>query len=424
MTSQTTFYLSEIIGKRFYSSDGNLTGKIKDLLVDIAPIDPSPDKPVRPKLIAVKVKVGRYERLFDFSSLEIIREKHNSRIIGTDLEEISTAYLTNILWLKESILFKQIVDITGKKLERVYDIRLVDVPSGTFAIAVDVGFGGWLRARKIFRIIERGLLFLGIRIPGRQILWDDIESVDVATSKLLLSKAKSKLTTLHPSDLADIIEDLDKATRTYVFSALNEEQAADVLEEMEPDAQVQIIQSLPVHKAADLLEKMDADEVADILDELEDEQAERLLKEMERESSQEVRELMEYEDNEVGSIMNTEYFTLSSGNTIAEAIEKIRCEQPEPVHTNTIFITDAQHHFVSAISLAELIIADPAKKLAEIMSQKPVTVMDTDKIDTFAEIVSKYNLLSVPVINKENFLEGMVLIEDIVDDLLDRRKTK
>lgn len=424
MTTQTTFYLSQVLGRKFYSSDGNITGKVKDFLVDLAALDPSPGKPVRPKVIAVKVKVGMYERVLDFSSLEIIQESRSSRIYGSEIEEISTAYLSNVIWLKESILYRQIVDINGKKLEKVRDIRLVYIPSGTFAIAVDVGFTGWLRKHGLLTIMERASSRFGMHIQAQQILWDDIESVDIATSKLLLSKSTSKLTTLHPSDLADIIEDLDKATRTYVFAALDEEHAADVLEEMEPNAQIQIIESLPLEKAADLLEKMDADEAADILDELEDHKAELLLKEMERESSEEVRELLEYDDNEVGSIMNTEVYTLSADLTAEEAISVIRKGQPEPMHVNTVFVTDDNERFISAIPLAELVIADPSKILSEIMERRPVTVLDTDKIDTLAEIISKYNLLSVPVINADNQLEGMVLIEDIVDDLLDKRKTK
>lgn len=424
MTTQTTFYLSQILGKRFYSSDGNITGKVKDFLVDLSALDPSPGKPVRPKVIAVKVRVGMYERVLDFSSLQIIQENRNWRIAGTEIEEISTAYLTNVIWLKESILYRHVVDINGKKLEKVWDIRLVYIPSGTFAIAVDVGSSGWLRKHGLLSITEKVSSWIGMSVPVQQILWDDIESVDAATSKLLLSKSTSKLTTLHPSDLADIIEDLDKATRTYVFAALDEEHAADVLEEMEPNAQVQIIESLPLGKAADLLEKMDADEAADILDELEDHKAELLLKEMEKESSQEVRELLEYDDNEIGSIMNTEVYTLAVDLTVEEAISLIRKGQPEPMHINTLFITDENDRFISAIPLAELIIANPSKKLSEIMEQKPVTVLDKAKIDTLAEILSKYNLLSVPVINEDNQLEGMVLIEDIVEDLLDKRKTK
>jgi len=424
MTTQKTFYLSQILGKKFFSSDGEVSGKIRDLLVDLTPIDPSPDKPVRPKVIAVKVRVGTIERVFDFSALDFHLEKRSTRLIGSELEEISKAYLTNVLWLKESILYRQIVDIHGRRLKKVWDIRLVYLPSGTYAIAVDVGLTGWLRRLGLQQMAERICFLFGIHIPVQQILWDDIESVDVATSKLFLSKSMSKLSELHPSDLADIIEDLDKATRTYVFTALNEEQAADVLEEMQPDAQVHIIESLSLEKAADLLEKMDADEVADILDELEDDKAEMLLKEMEKESSEEVRELMEYTDNEVGSIMNREFFALSSSMIIGEAINILRKEQPEPLHTNSIFITDKNGKLVSSISLAELIIADPSRRLEEIMTKKPIRVFDTDKIDILAELVSKYNLLSIPVINEDNFLEGMVLIEDIVDDLLGKRKTR
>jgi CBS domain-containing protein/sporulation protein YlmC with PRC-barrel domain len=425
MTSRTTFYLSQILGKKFFSHDGHVTGKVMDFLIDLTPIAPSPEKPTRPKVIAVKVKVGMYERVFDFSSLEFIREKASTRIICHEIEEISTAYLSNVLWLRESILKKQIVDITGKKLEKVTDVRLVVIPSGTYAIAVDVGIEGILRHLGLVQIVEAFEHRFNVSIlPSRLILWDDIEAVDLATSKLWLSKATTKLTALHPSDLADIIEELDKHTRTYVFASLDEEQAADVLEEMEPDAQVQIIESLPVGKAADVLEKMPADEVADILDELEDKKKEELLKEMEQESSEEVRELLEYEDKEVGSIMNTDIYTLSPGITVAAALEELRKAKPEPIHISTLFVIDKNERLLASVPLAELVIADPAKKISQIMRKDPVTVKDTDRLATLAELVSKYNLLALPVLSEDDKLEGMVLVEDIVDDLLDRRKTK
>ena len=371
MTSQTTFYLSQILGKKFISPDGNITGKIKDFLIDLTPLNPAPDKPVRPKVIAVKVKVGIYERVFDFSSLEVLREKGMTKIVCHEIEEISTAYLSNVLWLRERLIGRQIVDINGKKLEKVTDVRLVVIPAGTYAIAVDVGFEGILRRYGLQNIFDSFLKVIGKDLPSKLILWDDIEAVDLPDSKLWLSKPTTKLTTLHPSDLADIIEDLDKNTRTYIFSALNEEQAADVLEEMEPEAQVQIIESLSVQKAADVLEKMPADEVADILDELEKEKAEELLNEMERESSTEVRELLEYESNEVGSIMNTDVFTLAPDQTVQEALRIIREGKPEPIHINTLFIVDKTEKFIAAITLAELVIADPGR-LSPILSMKRV----------------------------------------------------
>jgi len=425
MTARTTFYLSQILGKKFFSHDRRVSGKVIDFLIELTPVSSSPNKPSRPKVIAVKVKVGMYERVFDFSSLEVLADKRSTQIICHEIEEISTAYLSNVLWLRESILRKQIVDITGKKLEKVTDIRLVVIPSGTYAIAVDVGMEGVLRNLGLVQLVEwlERLVRISI-LPTRLILWDDIEAIDVATSQLWLSKATTKLPALHPSDLADIIEELDKHTRTYVFAALDEEQAADVLEEMEPDAQLQIIRSLPLEKAADVLEKMPADEAADILDELAEQKKEELLKEMERESSEEVRELLEYEDEEVGSIMSTDIFTLPPDITVAAAMEELRKAKPEPIHINTLFITDKSERRLAAISLAELVLADPSTLISQIMKKNPVTVKDTDRLDTLAELISRYNLMSLPVINNEEKLEGMVMVEDIVDDLMGLRKTK
>jgi CBS domain-containing protein/sporulation protein YlmC with PRC-barrel domain len=368
------------------------------------------------------VDAGKYERVFDFSTLEIRKEKRSLRIICDEIEEISTAYLSNILWLKESILDRQIVDINGKKLEKVKDIRLVDIPSGAYAISVVTGLEGWLRRKGLLDVVNRFLLLFGKDVPGRQILWDDIESVDVDTARLFLAKTNSRLSRLHPSDLADIIEDLDKTTRTYVVSNLDEEHAADVLEELEPDAQVDIIKRLPLSKAADLLEKMPADEAADILDELSEQKAELLLREMNRETSDEVRELLEYDDKEIGSIMNTDFYAFTPDRTIGEILSQLRHDQPEPYFINTLFIVDKKKKFISAVTLAELILRDPQLMIGKVAPETVVTVRDTDKIKALAEMVTKYGLLSVPVLNDSDEMEGMVLIEDVIENMIEHRK--
>ena len=215
----------------------------------------------------------------------------------TALNELSNEEVENGLLLVENILDKQIVDMNGRKLVRVNDVRLATLPAGTFAIAVDIGIEGLLRRIGIAIPIKRFLSLFNINIPAKFILWDDVQAIDHSNLNIRLSKSYSKLHTLHPSDIADILEDMGKKSSMSVFSALDEEKAADVLEELETHAQVHIVENLPVNKAADVLEKMPADEVADILDELEDEKAEMLLKEMDTESSQEVRELLEYPDD-------------------------------------------------------------------------------------------------------------------------------
>jgi Mg/Co/Ni transporter MgtE len=301
---------------------------------------------------------------------------------------------------------------------------MVMIPSGTFAIAVDVGIEGLMRRYRIDKPIQTLLDLIKIDIPSKFILWDDIEAVDFNNSDIKLTKSLSRLNTLHPSDLADIIEDLDRASRTAVFASLDEERAADVLEELEPRAQIQLVESLPLEKMADVLELMPADEVADLLDALEDDKAEKLLREMEKESSEEVRELLEYPAKYVGSLMTTDFYSFTENLTVAETLEELRLQQPEPAHIHTLIVTDKYERFLSAVSLGELILANPATRLEEIIKDNAVTVFDDDKVDSLAELVQKYNLLAVPVINKDRKMEGIVVVEDIVDDLLKRRKTR
>jgi len=424
MTSQITFYLSQIIGQKVKSEDTIFLGKIKDILIDQTSIAGRENEQLRPRIIAVKVKFGKKTKILDFTTFEIKKFKRNLRIVCHELHEISPDSFPNCLWLGENIQNKQIVDINGRKLVRVNDVRLVMIPSGAYVIAVEVGIEGMFRRIGIERPIQTLLDSFNIDLPGKFILWDDIEAIDFANASIKLSKASSKLNTLHPSDLADIIEDLDRASRTYIFSSLDEEKAADVLEELEPHAQIQIVESLPLEKVADVLEKMPADEVADLLDVLEEDKAEKLLNEMEKESSEEVRELLEYPDKYVGSLMTTDFMVFKEDQTVADTIEELRKQQPEPAHIYSIFVTDKNDRFLSAVSLGELVIASPDKHLKEIMMKNPVSVYDDDKVDSLAELVSKYDLLAVPVINKEQKMEGVVVIEDIVEDLLSRRKTK
>ncbi len=424
MTSQITFYLSQILGLKYISDDGIVLGKIKDFLIDQTVQPGKEAEPIRARVVAIKVKIGKEFRILDFSLFEIKKFKRKLRITCLEIRDISPESFSNCLWLSENIQDKQIVDINGRKLVRVNDVRLVMIPAGTYAIAVDVGMDGLLRRIGIDRPIQTMLDPFSIDIPGKFILWDDIEAVDFTNASIKLSKSSSRLNTLHPSDLADIIEDLDKASRTYVFASLDEEKAADVLEELEPHAQIHIVESLPVEKVADVLEKMPADEVADLLDVLADDKAEKLLEEMEKESSEEVRELLEYHNKYVGSLMSTDYYSFNEDLTVAETLDELRRQQPEPAHIYSLIVIDKNKRFLSAISLGELVIADPAKHLKEIMKKNPVSVYDDDKVDSLAELVSKYNLLAVPVINKDKQMEGVVVVEDIVDDLLSRRKTK
>ena len=416
MTSKTTFYFSRTLNRKFYSPDGKSLGKVKDLLIEL--------NGSRPKVIAVKAKINRKLRILDFAQFDLVKAVTHYVIKCNDIIDYNIPENSHSFFLAESVLDRQIVDINGRKLVRVNDIRLVIIPDGVYVIAVDVGLEGLLRRIGISHQIKTFLSRINLTLPSRYILWDDFETIDTMRAGIRLSTSYSKLHTLHPSDLADIIEYLGKASKTHIFSSLDEEKAADVLEELEPHEQVHIIESLSLEKAADVLEKMPANEAADVLDVLEEEKAEQLLKEMEKESSKEVRELLEYPNTTVGSIMTTDVLSFSENITIDEALKEIRHQKPDMEVLYNLFVIDEQEKLIATVSLRDLVISEPDILINKIMKTNPVSVYDDDKLDSLAEIASKYNLLAIPVTNNENKLEGMVVIDDIVEDLVGKGRTK
>ena len=421
MTSLTTFYLSGITGKEVFGSDGDVIGVIRDLMVNAVPS--GQNDPNQQMITGIKLKIGKETKLYSFTTFRVVKVRENISVTCYDLIELSSEEISEGLLLAENIQDKQIVDLNGRKLVRVNDVRLATLPTGTYAVAVDIGISGLLRRIGILVPMQRVLSLFRINIPSKYILWDDVQAIDFSNLNIKLSKSYAKLHTLHPSDLADILEDLGKKSSTSVFSALDEEKAADVLEEMETDTQVHIIESLPVGKAADVLEKMPADEAADILDEIEDEKAELLLNEMDSELSQEVRELLEYPDHLAGGLMTTDVLSFSPELTVDDVIRELRIKKPEPSELYSLFVTEGDDRLAGVFSLSDLVIAEPETVLSELMKTDPVFLYDDQRIDDIAELISKYNLLAVPVVDRENMLQGMVVVDDVIEDLMSKRRT-
>ncbi len=422
MTALTTFYLSQVLGMKIYSRDNEVIGRVLDLLVYS---DPSlTDEPIRPNVVAVKTGSRAHPVYYNFSYFEINRQNNKIFILCNKKQHVEDEEYAKFMPLKDRILDQQIVDLNGRKMVRVNDVRLASIASGTYVVAVDVGVEGLLRRLGVAESVKIIAALVRLPVPSKFILWDDVDTLDTSNLNIKLGKPLTKLQMLHPSDLADIIEEMGRSERTSVFNSLDEEQAADVLEEMDPKLQVDVIESLSIAKAADLLEKMPADEAADLIDLLESDKAELLLNEMEIEASGEVRELLEYSNRSVGSIMSTDFISFHENETVEQALATIREAKPEDSMLYNLFVVTHNGKLLATVTLRNLVVSEPSVVLKDIMHKNPVSVEDNDKLESLAEIVSKYNLLAVPVVNQYQVLEGMVVIDDIVDDLLGARKTR
>lgn len=410
MKSVSTFYFSQIAGKKILDPTGKVIGRLKDLYADFSS---------RPKIVAAEIITNGAKDIVDFSAFSIYQPQNKHIIECAEIRPLTLEGLS-VFSLKHNVLDRQIVDVNGHKLVRVNDVHLAFKHNGTFLMAVDVGAEGLLRRlgmTPLYGLLKR----LKLSVSSHLILWDDVEAIGIE-SGIKLNKETTNLDRLHPSDLADILEDMDRNTRVQVFSSLDTEKAADVLEEMESDARENLLDSMPVEQIADLLEIMPADEVADILDEVSEEKAEEILNEMEVAASYEVRELMEYEDNEVGSLMTTDYVAFNAQNTVDETLRILRDVQPDSDMIYYLYIISNEGKLEGIVSLRDIVIAQPETLLGDIMKTNMVYVHDEDRIESLNDIVAKYNLLAVPVVDANDLMLGMVIINDIMYNLLRSRR--
>ncbi|HEY5510007.1 MAG TPA: CBS domain-containing protein [Prolixibacteraceae bacterium] len=422
MTSTVPFFLSRIVGAKVHGPEGYLIGTVKDLLLS-SELSTNQETMEKPVVQGISIQIDKDIKHFSFDHFDVSKRNKKLFVICHKLEELTESKKDESIPLAALVMDKQIVDLNGRKVVRVNDVRLATINNITYAIAVDVGIEGLLRRIGIGQPVKLLFSLIKAEVPSKFISWDDMEAIDYSNLSIKLTSTFSKLNTLHPSDLADIIEDLDNRSRQSVFQSLDEEMAADVLEEMEPKARLKIIEGMSVEKMADVLEKMPANEAADILDELEADKAEMLLNEMEAVSSSEVRELLEYENYEVGSIMTTEILAYDEETTVEAVFRDLRLSQPETESMFGFFVINKNNELIGTLTFRDLAVAEPTVKLSDIMNDDPIFLYDEQKIDDVAELVSKYNLLAIPVINDSKQLEGMVVIHDVIEDLVNKRRT-
>jgi Mg/Co/Ni transporter MgtE len=238
--------------------------------------------------------------------------------------------------------------------------------------------------------------------------------------RLRLNISNDRLGLLHPADLADIVEELGSEERESIFETMDSESAAELLSEVDPKMQASILESLEPEVAADIIEEMSPDEAADVLAELEDETSEEILDEMESAPGEEVRELLEYKDNTAGGMMNTEYLSLPHSATIEDAMAALRRNEDLLESLNVLFLVDAQEKLTGAVPLARLFLAGGDTPLLQIASETLISAPVDLNEDRVTELFDKYNLFTLPVIDREGRLAGVVTADDIISVLREK----
>lgn len=409
MGKVTSFFFSKILNKEIYNISGQIIGRLKDFVLDFSQENPT--------AMYIQIRNGRKSFYVSAEALDISKDQKEKYKIKINSESILIKQPDEKdIFLVRDFLDKQIVDINGRKVERVNDVRLGYVNFNWQLIAVDIGTRGLFRRLDMEYLFIKFLGLIRYQLRNKLIIWDNVQTLATGINNLQLYMPANKIETLHAADIADIIEDLDNKNRDILFHSLNNQKAAEVFEEIETDVQVDLLKSMSDEKASDILEIMPSDEIADILEEIEEDRAEKLLTHMDEESQDEIRELMEYEKETVGSIMSKDFITFLPDITVGDVLSWFKENNPDEDESYYIYVTNNRNNLMGVVSLFSLIMYDKDTKLYNIMTTRPKSLKDTDEVEDAIGFMHKYNLISMPVIDEYDTLAGVISLNDSIHE--------
>ncbi len=402
-------FVSEVINKPVLDPKGEVIGKVKDLVVVKG--DPLP------RISALIIEKQKVTSIVWWEELSIFNKRIISSRVNAGLLKPYDPTEEDLLIVRD-ILDKQIVDVNGAKVVRANDVKIEGYNSDAVLVAVDVGMRGILRRLGVERGSEEVMKVFRTQIPFNMISWNYLQPLGPRLDAITLTVPRQMVAELHPADLAEIISQVSRDEGTHLFGDLDVEVAAEALSELKPERQAEIINAIDPEKAADIIEEMPPDEAADVLSDLPAEKAKEILEHIEKEEAEDIQELLGHEEDTAGGLMTNEFISYPPDITVREAIERFKLDAEEIETVYYLYVVDAQEKLEGVISLRELLLADPSLRLFEIMETKLKTVLpETDDMEV-AEIVSKYNLVALPVVDDEGVLHGIVTFDDVIDLIL------
>lgn len=408
----TLLYFTELLALPVYDLKGRLIGRVKDAaivpLIDAARVDRY--------LVGAGGKTWLSVRFGQVASIALDGIRLN--------DEVMVPYHSDeyMLRIGRDLLDQQIIDVNGRKVVRVNDVTF-ELRGGAgqdvlTILEVDVGIRSIVRRvlqglvpRKAIRRMQRP-------ISPNSISWEFCNIIEADPQRRLrLNISNDKLEGMHPADLAEIVEELGHDEREAIFETMDSEVAADALSELDPETQASILESLEPEVAADIVEEMSPDEAADALAELEQKTSDDILDQMEDAPGEEVRELLEFDEDSAGGMMNTEYVALPEAVTVREAIEHLRGQEELLESVNVLFLVDADGVLKSAVPLARIFLAAGDTELRKLAPEKLRRASLDVKQNELTELFDKYNLITLPIVDGEGRLAGVVTADDIISVL-------
>lgn len=239
----------------------------------------------------------------------------------------------------------------------------------------------------------------------------DVEQMTELLEEHNFKQLKEELESMHPVDIVDALDELDKKQRTLIFRLLAKEEAAEVFTDMESDMREDLINALTDSELEEVMEEMYVDDTVDVLEEMPANVVDRLLMATDEETRKKINALLQYPEDSAGSIMNIEYISLRREMTVADAILKIRQVGINKETIYTCYVTEKKK-LIGMVDVKDLLTAGEARKIEEIMDDNVLFARTLDDQEYVANMINKYGLVAIPIIDHEDCLVGIVTVDD------------
>lgn len=380
-------YLSEILNKQLYIQEKSF-GKIIDFTLT--------DTDQTASLTKLVLRKGLKKYFIDadlatFENGKWIAKSHHVPLLPYDQKDF---------FIAEDLLDKQVIDINGKRLVRVNDIVLRQ--TDRFSIkAIDIGFAGVLRRLGLGGIFP---------LPTITLPWKFIEAFDYETGNVRIRLSQSNLNTLHPAEVANILEDAGSKERLGMVQVLDAQQAASAIEEADEETQSAILEEVSGSKLKHIVEKMHVSEIVDVLDQVNPFTSHQILKTLSKEKASQVKKLSIFADDVAGGMMDTHFYKETGDKTLAETLKNVFLTEKKP---EGIIVVDAEEKIIGVFPTENLLYLPKDRFLRDVVTQKHF-VFEDSSFPRILRYFAEYNLRILPVVSEDKTVIGIISIDNIL----------
>jgi CBS domain-containing protein len=397
-------HLSLVLGGALRDADGTRLGRVDDLIVRLGGAG---YPPITGFLTTI---AGRHsyvpaERVASVApgAVTLTKAKLDLRPFARRADEVL---------LKNDVLDHQLINVEGARLVRANEIELARVDGWWRVVGVDTGARGGLR-----RLLPKALA--GRIGTGGFLDWASLEPFSGDVPAVRLRVLHPKLAKLHPAQIADLVEAASHDEGEEIMQAVgaDEELEADVFEELDARHQLEFVEERSDAQVAALLGRMAPDDAADLVAELPEERREAVIDLLPTVPRRKVRALLGFDPAEAGGLMSPDFVSVYRQATVADALERVRRSRLPDEILATVWVMDAKHRFLGAVSLAALVRADPEAGVVDLdVAYVPSLRPDAD-FEEVARLMADYNLIAAAVVEDERMI-GVVTIDDVLEVLL------